>query len=92
MYPVVLIMVPVLVFHIRLIKTKLTMGLNTGFNFSKNPIYINNVINKTKTNSYNFGTRLDLTPSDIFTLLYQCLLEYRQYKLFHQFQSEPKST
>lgn len=51
-----------------LVKTKLTMGLNTGFNFSQNPIYINNVINKTKTNSYNFGTRLDFTPSDFFTL------------------------
>ncbi|NIJ53026.1 TonB-dependent receptor [Dyadobacter arcticus] len=49
-------------------KTKATLNLNTGLNFSKNLTFINNVENQTKTDGYNFGARLDLTPSDIFTL------------------------
>jgi len=51
-----------------LVKTKLNMNVNAGASFSENPIYINNVINKTKTEGYNFGARLDITPSDFFTL------------------------
>jgi len=49
-------------------KTKVSMNVNAGVNFRDNPIYINNVINKTKTDAYNFGVRLDITPSDFFTL------------------------
>jgi hypothetical protein len=49
-------------------KTKLTMNVNGGISYSDNPIYINNVVNKTETDAYNFGLRLDLTPSDVFTL------------------------
>lgn len=49
-------------------KTKATFGVNTGINFSNNLTYINNVKNETKTDGYNFGARLDLTPSDVFTL------------------------
>ena len=49
-------------------KTKVSMNVNAGINFRDNPIYINNVINKTKTDAYNFGARLDITPSDFFTL------------------------
>lgn len=49
-------------------KTKATMNFNTGINHSSNPTYINDVKNETKTDGYNFGLRLDLTPSDIFTL------------------------
>jgi hypothetical protein len=49
-------------------KTKATLNLNTGINFSNNLTYINDVENETKTDGYNFGTRLDLTPSDAFTL------------------------
>lgn len=49
-------------------KTKSTLNLNTGLNFGNNLTYINDIINETKNNSYNFGLRLDLTPSDVFTL------------------------
>jgi hypothetical protein len=49
-------------------KTKATLNVNTGLNFSNNITYINDVENETKTDGYNFGARLDLTPSDIFTL------------------------
>ncbi|MGG7661732.1 TonB-dependent receptor domain-containing protein [Dyadobacter sp. BHUBP1] len=49
-------------------KTKATFGVNTGINFSNNLTYINNVKNETNTDGYNFGARLDLTPSDVFTL------------------------
>ncbi|MFN8344716.1 MAG: TonB-dependent receptor [Spirosomataceae bacterium] len=48
-------------------KTKATMNLNFNPNFSKNLTPINGVMNQTNTNSYRFGTRLDLTPSDNFT-------------------------
>lgn len=49
-------------------KTKASMNLNFNPNFSKNLTPINGVLNQTNTNSYRFGTRLDLTPSDNFTL------------------------
>ncbi|MDR6807476.1 outer membrane receptor protein involved in Fe transport [Dyadobacter sp. BE34] len=49
-------------------KTKATFGVNTGINFSNNLTYINNIKNETSTDGYNFGARLDLTPSDVFTL------------------------
>ncbi|MCF2487972.1 outer membrane beta-barrel family protein [Dyadobacter sp. CY347] len=48
-------------------KTKATMNVNASVNLSNNITYINNVENETSTDSYNFGTRLDLTPSDAFT-------------------------
>jgi hypothetical protein len=44
------------------------MNININPNFSKNLTPINGVMNRTNTNSYRFGTRLDLTPSDNFTL------------------------
>lgn len=49
-------------------KTKSNLNLNTGINLSNNITYINNVENETRTNNFNFGARLDLTPSDVFTL------------------------
>jgi hypothetical protein len=49
-------------------KTKVTMNVNTGANFSRNLTYINEVVNETNGKNYNFGTRLDITPSDKFTL------------------------
>jgi hypothetical protein len=49
-------------------KTKVTMSLNTGIYFSRNLTYINEVVNETNGKNYNFGTRLDITPSDKFTL------------------------
>jgi outer membrane receptor protein involved in Fe transport len=49
-------------------KTKATFGVNTGISFSNNLTYINNIKNETNTDGYNFGARLDLTPSDVFTL------------------------
>ncbi|WP_207505857.1 outer membrane beta-barrel family protein [Telluribacter humicola] len=48
-------------------KTKATLNMNGGVNRSNNLTYINNVLNETSTNSYNFGVRMDLTPSDKFT-------------------------
>ncbi|MFN3850718.1 MAG: TonB-dependent receptor domain-containing protein [Spirosomataceae bacterium] len=49
-------------------KTKATMNLNTGYNGGNYLTFINNVLNQTNTNSINFNLRLDLTPSDIFTM------------------------
>lgn len=48
-------------------KTKATMNFNLSPGFSKNLTPINGVMNQTNTDSYRFGTRLDLTPSDNFT-------------------------
>ena len=55
-------------FGFPIIKTKLTMNLNSSFNISKNPIYINDQRNNTNNNNYNVGLRINLTPSDKFTL------------------------
>lgn len=49
-------------------KTKSTLNLNTSINFGKNLLYVNDVLNRTNTQNYNFGLRLDLTPSEKFTL------------------------
>ncbi|PLK45596.1 TonB-dependent receptor [Emticicia sp. TH156] len=49
-------------------KTKSNLNLSGGTNISKNLVYINNVLNTTTNNNYNIGFRLDLTPSDKFTL------------------------
>ncbi|MEZ4900615.1 MAG: TonB-dependent receptor [Spirosomataceae bacterium] len=48
-------------------KTKATMNFNLSPGFSKNLTPINGVMNQTNTDSYRWGTRLDLTPSDNFT-------------------------
>jgi Outer membrane protein beta-barrel family len=48
-------------------KTKSNLNINTNFNFTKNPVYINGVLNDTKNNNYNIGLRLDFTPSEAFT-------------------------
>jgi len=49
-------------------KTKSNINFNFNPNFSRNLTYINGVLNETNNNSYRFGMRLDLTPSDNFTL------------------------
>ncbi|WP_128547898.1 TonB dependent receptor [Larkinella soli] len=49
-------------------KTKATLNVYSSLNFGRNPTYINNVLNQTNTNYYNFGLNLDLTPSEKFTL------------------------
>ena len=48
-------------------KTKASLNLNTQINVGEFPIYINDVLNNTRTNNYNVGLRLDLTPSEKFT-------------------------
>ena len=48
-------------------KTKATMNLNSSLNLGRNLTFINNVLNTTNSNSYQFGMRLDLTPSEKFT-------------------------
>jgi hypothetical protein len=49
-------------------KTKATMNLNTSLNFGNSPIFINGIFNETTTENVNVGLRLDLTPSEKFTL------------------------
>ena len=48
-------------------KTKATMNLNSSANLGRNLTFINSVLNTTNSNSYRFGMRLDLTPSEKFT-------------------------
>ena len=48
-------------------KTKSNLSVNANLNFSRNLTYINGVLNETNNDSYRFGMRLDLTPSDNFT-------------------------
>nr|WP_295921611.1 TonB-dependent receptor [uncultured Dyadobacter sp.] len=55
-------------FGLPIVKTKLTVGGNLGINFSNSLAYVNDVKNETDTKGYSFGGRLDLTPSDVFTL------------------------
>lgn len=54
-------------FGFPIVKTKLTTNIFTNLNLSKNPIYINDQLNKTNNNNYNIGLRVNYTPSDKFT-------------------------
>ncbi len=49
-------------------KTKATMNMNVSLNFGNNLTRINDIMNETDNKSYYFSTRLDLTPSEKFTL------------------------
>ncbi len=49
--------------NIPIIKTKLTINGNGGFNLSKEPSYINNVLNETSNNGANFSVGLNATPN-----------------------------
>ncbi|CAG4994611.1 hypothetical protein DYBT9275_01429 [Dyadobacter sp. CECT 9275] len=51
-----------------IVKTKSNLTLNASYNLNNNLTNINNVLNKTQTNGYNFGLRTDFTPSDKFTI------------------------
>jgi hypothetical protein len=46
-----------------IIKTKLTLSANGGFNFGKAPSRINNITNETTNNGGNFGTGINFTPN-----------------------------
>ena len=48
-------------------KTKATLDLNVGVGSGKTPARINDVINDTRFQNYNAGTRLSLTPTDWLT-------------------------
>ncbi|MGF7215146.1 hypothetical protein GGR92_001286 [Spirosoma lacussanchae] len=48
-------------------KTKATLRLNTQLNFGRNLTNIDRVTNETYNQSYNIGTRLDLTPVEWLT-------------------------
>lgn len=50
-----------------IVKTKSAISFNTSVNFGKNLIFINEVLNETNSDRYNFGTDFNLTPSDNFT-------------------------
>lgn len=49
-------------------KTKSALNLNTSINFGKNLLFVNDVLNRTNMQNVNVGLRLDLTPSEKFTL------------------------
>lgn len=49
-------------------KTKSNLNLNFNPSLSNNLTYINGVLNENNNQNYRFGLRLDLTPSDNFTL------------------------
>lgn len=51
-----------------IVKTKSTLSFGGSSNFGNNLSYINSILNETNTKSYSIRTRLDLTPSDNFTL------------------------
>ncbi|MCY7352512.1 MAG: outer membrane beta-barrel family protein [Cytophagaceae bacterium] len=44
------------------------MNVNASINYGNNLSYINDILNRTRTRNYNIGLRLDLTPSEKFTL------------------------
>ncbi len=48
-------------------KTKATLDLNAGTNLGNNPARINGIINDTRSQSYNGGARLSLTPVEWLT-------------------------
>ncbi len=48
-------------------KTKATLDLNAGTNLGNNPARINGVINDTRSQNYNGGARLSLTPVEWLT-------------------------
>lgn len=48
-------------------KTKATLNLNSQINFGNNLTNINRVLNQTNNENYQFGTRLDLTPTEWLT-------------------------
>ena len=48
-------------------KTKATMNLNSQLSFGNNLTRINDVLNQTNNQNYQFGTRLDLTPTEWLT-------------------------
>jgi hypothetical protein len=48
-------------------KTKATMNINSQLNFGRNLTRIDSVLNQTNNQNYQFGTRLDLTPTEWLT-------------------------
>jgi hypothetical protein len=51
-----------------IVKTKSNLNLNASYYRGKNLTNINGELNNTNTNGYNWGARLDYTPSDKFTI------------------------
>jgi hypothetical protein len=51
-----------------IVKTKSNMNLNASYYRGKNLTNINGELNNTDNNGYNWGARLDYTPSDKFTI------------------------
>ena len=47
-----------------IIKTKLTVNVNSSLNMSSNPTYINGVLNQNNTQNYEFRLGFSLTPSE----------------------------
>ncbi|CAG5073054.1 hypothetical protein DYBT9623_04580 [Dyadobacter sp. CECT 9623] len=51
-----------------IVKTKSNFNINASYNRGNNLTNINGELNETKNNGYNWGARLDFTPSDKFTV------------------------
>lgn len=49
-------------------KTVSTLNVNADFNSAKNPLFLNDVLSNTNTNSGSISSRLSFTPSDRITL------------------------
>ncbi len=49
-------------------KTKSNLNLNTSLNLGNNLAFVNDVLNRTRSTNVGVGLRLDLTPSEKFTL------------------------
>lgn len=54
-------------FSFPLKKTKAVMGIGSNVNYGENPLNINGTLNISKSQNYNFRSRLELTPADWFT-------------------------
>ena len=50
-----------------IVKTKVNLGINAGYNYTRNLTPINEVLNRTLTNGYRLGGTLDLTPGQNVT-------------------------
>jgi hypothetical protein len=48
-------------------KTVSTLNINADFNSAKNPLFLNDVLSKTNTNSGSISSRLSFTPNDRIT-------------------------
>jgi hypothetical protein len=63
-----------------IIKTKISLNLNGNLDFSKNPNYINDVLNTTNNNGKSVSMNLNLTPSTKFFMDLGATIGTRDFK------------